>query len=136
MCGAGNAGAAIAADCALGGIEVALFELPRFRAGLQPILERGGITLTPDSDPVCGRTGFARLARITTDPAEALAGAQVIMITVPAMYHSAFWDTLAPHLADGQIVLFNTGYFGCLRHARKLEQVKARVILTESNLLP
>ncbi|UCF96194.1 MAG: NAD/NADP octopine/nopaline dehydrogenase family protein [Spirochaetaceae bacterium] len=136
VCGAGNAGAAIAADCALGGLEVALFELPRFRAGLQTILDRGGITLTPDSDPVWGKTGFARLARITTDPAEALADAQVVMITVPAMYHSAFWDILATHLADGQIVLFNTGYHGCLRHARKLEQVEARVTLAESNIMP
>jgi len=121
VCGAGNAGAAIAADCTLSGMEVALFELPVFRANLQPILDSGGITLTPDSDPVFGKTGFTRLARITTDPAEALEDARVIMITVPAMYHSAFWDVLAPHLADGQIVLFNTGYYGCLRHAQKLE---------------
>lgn len=76
------------------------------------------------------------MARITTDPAEALADARVIMITVTAMYHSAFWDVLAPHLADGQIVLFNTGYYGCLRHARKLRQLKARVTLAESNIMP
>jgi opine dehydrogenase len=98
---------------------VTLFELPRFGANLQQILDKGGIILTPDSDSVCGRTGFARLARATTDPAKALADAEVIMITVPAMYHTVFWDTLAPHLRDGQILLFATGYYGALRHARR-----------------
>jgi len=136
VCGAGNAGAAIAADCALAGIEVTLFELPRFAAGLQQILDNGGITLTPDSDSVCGRTGFARLARITTDPAVALADAQVIMITVPAMYHTVFWDTLAPYLTDGQILLFCTGYYGALRHAHKLGQAQAGLTLAESNIMP
>jgi opine dehydrogenase len=136
VCGAGNAGAAIAADCALSGIEVILFELPQFRANLQSIADRGGITLTSDSDTVCGKTGFARLARITTDTAEALTDAEVIMITVPAMYHGVFWDVLAPHLTDGQVVLFNTGYYGCLRHARKLEKLNARVTLAESNIMP
>ncbi|MBN1835264.1 MAG: NAD/NADP octopine/nopaline dehydrogenase family protein [Spirochaetales bacterium] len=136
VCGAGNAGSAIAADCALAGVEVTLFELPLFAAGLQQILDKGGITLTPDSDSVCGRTGFARLARLTTDPAEALADAEVIMITVPAMYHTVFWDTLVPHLRDGQILLFSTGYYGALRHARKLGQLNARVVLAESNIMP
>jgi opine dehydrogenase len=136
VCGAGNAGAAIAADCTLAGVQVTLFELPRFGANLQQILDKGGIILTPDSDSVCGRTGFARLACITTDPAKALADAEVIMITVPAMYHTVFWDTLAPHLRDGQILLFATGYYGALRHARRLGQLRVQVTLAESNIMP
>jgi glycine/D-amino acid oxidase-like deaminating enzyme len=43
VCGAGNAGTAIAADCALSGIDVTLFELPQLTGNLQPILDRGGI---------------------------------------------------------------------------------------------
>jgi opine dehydrogenase len=136
VCGAGNAGAAIAADCALGGLEVTLFELPRFGAGIQPFMDREGITVTADSDTASGRTGFARLARITTDPQAAVEAAEVIMVTVPAMYHTAFWNALAPHLRDGQILLFNTGYYGCLRHARSLEERGARITLAESNIMP
>ena len=37
------------------------------------------------------------------------------MITAPAMYHDVFTDAVAPHLRDGQIVLYNTGYWASLR---------------------
>ena len=136
VCGAGNAGAAIAADCALSGLEVSLFEVPELERNVRPFLDKGGIMIAPGSDPVCGKTGFAGLAEITTDPEQAVAHADVIMITVPAMYHTIFWDTLAPHFSDGQIVLFNTGYFASLRHAQKNRRLTARVTVAESNIMP
>ena len=49
----------------------------------------GGIEVTADSETTAGKTGFAPLAGATDDAAEAVAGADVIMITVPAMYHDA-----------------------------------------------
>lgn len=136
VCGSGNAGSAIAADCALNGLDVTLFELPELAAKLVPFQDPGGIEVTPDSDTVCGKTGLARLRRITADPAEAAGDADVIMITVPAMYHARFWEALAPHFQNGQIVLFNTGYWAALRFAEGWRAGGERVILAESNIMP
>ncbi|MCX6373041.1 MAG: NAD/NADP octopine/nopaline dehydrogenase family protein [Actinobacteria bacterium] len=136
VCGAGAAGLAIAADNALKGLAVTLFELPTLAEKLSSARERGGIEVTADSETTAGKTGFARLARVTSDPAEALADADVIMITVPAMYHDAFMDAIAPHLTDGQIVLFNTGYWASLRQARRLGDGLPDVTLAESNIMP
>ncbi len=138
VCGAGNAGLSIAGDCALKGLDVALFELERQSAQIKPVQEAGGIELTPASATTSGTTGFAALRCATTDPAEAAAGADIIMITVPAMYHTAFFDALAPHLRDGQVVLFNTSYWACLRHANRVRSLKAGrgIILAQSNIMP
>lgn len=106
VCGAGAAGMAIAADNALKGLEVAFFELHSLAAKLTAAREARGIEVTADSETTAGQTGFAKLAGITSDPAEAVADADVIMITVPAMHHDAFMDAVAPHLKAGQIVLF------------------------------
>ena len=126
VCGAGAAGLAIAADCALKGHDVTLFELPAFAGRLAAVRAAGGIEVTSDSETTAGATGFARLARVTTDPAEAVAGADVVMVTVPAMYHHVFMDVVAGHLSDGQIVLFNTGYWASLREARRLAGLNKR----------
>jgi opine dehydrogenase len=136
VCGAGNAGVAIAADSALAGLSVSLFELPDFAPSIAPIVEQGGIFVSPGSETCSGKTGLARLAAASTSAAEALAGADVVMITAPAMHHTVFWDAVAPHLAPGQIVLFNTGYFGCLRHAVRMRQRPVGVVLAESNIMP
>jgi len=136
VCGAGAAGMAIAADTALKGLDVTLFELPELAGKLAGPRERGGIEVTPDSETTAGKTGFAALTGVTSDAAQAVAGADVIMIAVPAMYHDAFMDAVAPHLHDGQIVLFNTGYWGSLRQTRRLGDRLPDVTLAESNIMP
>jgi opine dehydrogenase len=136
VCGSGNAGTAIAADCAFMGFEVDLFELPALEAQLRPIREAGGIVITETSESVSGKTGFALLSRITLDPAEVVPDGDVIMITVPAMYHTVFFEAIEPYLRDGQIILFNTAYWACLRHADRLNAISAKVILAESNIMP
>jgi opine dehydrogenase len=136
VCGAGNAGLAIAGDTALKGFAVTLFELEDLAHQIAPVDEAGGIEVSGDSATTSGKTGFARLARATVDPAEACADADVLMITVPAMHHAAFFDALAPHLRDGQIVLFNTAYWACLRHAQRVLELDAEVILAESSVMP
>ena len=135
VCGSGAAGRAIAADCALKGHEVRLFDLPAFADSVEPLAARGGVEITPDSETTSTKTGFARLVA-TTDVATAVAGADVIMITAPAMYHDVFVDVLLPHLETGQIVLFNTGYWGCLRQATRLGGTLPAVTLAESNIMP
>jgi opine dehydrogenase len=136
VCGAGAAGLAIAADSALKGIEVKLFELPAFAAKLDAARAAGGIEVTADSETTAGKTGFAPLVSATDDPAEAVAGADVVMITAPAMYHDVFTDALAPHLREGQIVLYNTGYWASLRQSLRLGDTVPDVTWAESNIMP
>jgi opine dehydrogenase len=136
VCGAGNAGLSIAGDCALNGHAVTLFELESQQAQITPVMEAGGIQVSDMSVTLSGKTGFASLACATVDPEQAAAGADVIMITVPAMYHTLFFDTLTPFLKEGQIILFNTSYWACLRHARQRERLDKKVILAASNTMP
>ena len=136
VCGAGGAGLAIAADSALKGLDVTLFELPLFAEKLAAIRSRGGIGVTPDSETTAGATGFAPLALATSDAAEAVSGADVVMITAPAMYHDAFMDAVAPHLSAGQTILFNTGYWASLRQTVRLGERLPDVTLAESNIMP
>jgi opine dehydrogenase len=136
VCGAGAAGSAIAADLALKGCRVTLFELPSFAARLSVPLARGGIQVVAGSETTSGMTGVGPLRAITTEASEAVAESDVVIVTVPAMYHDAFVDTLAPVLREGQILLFSTGYWGALRQARRLGEALEHVTLAESNIMP
>lgn len=136
VCGSGRAGAAIAADIALMGFDVNLFELDRFSESIQPIVEKGGIELTGKTQS--GRTGFANLSKITTDPEDAVENADLIMITAPAFGHEAFFEELSPHLSEGQCIMINTGYWGSLRFANLpgKQKILHEITLAEANIMP
>jgi len=103
--GAGNAGWTFAADLTLSGLDVHLFELPRFKNNLEPLIDSGGIELAG-----VGRTGFAKVKLMTTDIAEALEGVKVVLIAMPAYGHAEIAKVCAPYLRPGQIVVLNPGY--------------------------
>lgn len=136
VCGAGRAGASIAADMALMGYKVKLFELEQFRQSIEPILERGGIELSGKTQS--GKTGLAKLDKVTTDPEVAVKDADVIMICSPAFGHEAFFKAIAPHLEQGQSVIVNTGYWASLRIADMLmeEGFLDKIFLAEANIFP
>ncbi len=134
ICGAGRGGMTEAADLTLMGHAVRLFELPRFSKNLDAIGKQGGIAIKGQT--ASGKTGTVMPEVVTTDPAEALAEAQVVMITCPVFGHSAFMDVLTPHFQDGQVVVFNTGYWSALRFQSKIKEAGKRVILSETMLLP
>ena len=115
VCGSGAAGQAIAADCAFKGCGVVLFDLAPFADRVASLAERGGIEVTPDSVTTSGKTGFVGLGGVHRRRGDGRRRRRFIMVTAPAMYHDVFMDALAPHLQEGQTVLFNTGYWGSLR---------------------
>lgn len=102
--GAGHGGQAVAAHLACQGLPVRLFNRTFDR--IRPVVEAGGIAL----DGVV--QGFGRLDMVTTDAAEAVDGAGVIMVVVPATAHRTVARRLAPHLRDGQVVVLNPGRTG------------------------
>lgn len=130
--GGGNGAHAMAADMALRGFEVALAELPPFADRIKNLLRTKSIRL----DGV-GRAGEARLALATTDVAEAVAGAEVVNLVMPAMGQEPFLQAALPHLRPGQVLILWPGNSGSLVAYRMLRRARRRgVVVAETNTLP
>lgn len=112
--GGGNNGPTMAADFALQGASVRLFDLPAFAERIEAYRETKTIEKYGSAETT-GRTGFARLECVTTDLAEAIDDADLIVLAVPAYAHDAFFDLLAGHVKPGQTVLVAPGNWGALR---------------------
>jgi len=128
--GAGNGGKAMAAHLALMGKEVTLFN--RTFSHIEVIAKRKGIEL--ESYPG-GPQGFGKLKDATSDIAEAVKTAEVIMIVIPSSGHAEVAKLLAPHVSDGQIIILNPGRtFGSIEFdiTMRREGCKADVIISEA----
>lgn len=104
--GAGHGGKAMAADLAIRGFNVNLYN--RTSERIEEIALRGEIELEYED----GRRRWGRLAVVTSDIAAALDGSDVIMVVVPASGHRDVAHLCAPHLRDGQILVLNPGRTG------------------------
>ena len=131
--GAGNAGYAMAAHLSLAGYTVRLYEMPAFAHNLDPIRHQGGIRLTG----VMGE-GLATLDRVTSDIAEAIAGASHIFVVTQAIAHEMIADLCAPHVEPGQTYAIFPGSGGSLIFANRFRAagVLAGVFLAETVTLP
>lgn len=136
VCGCGNAGIAMAADIALMGFKVNLFEMPDFERNIEPIKRLGGVELTGKT--LSGKNGFARLNKVTTDGKEALADSEIVFLTLPAQHHAAFIEYLAPYFQEGQIILVSTGYWAALRLRKLFSELalEKKVTLIEASIFP
>jgi len=112
--GAGHGGRAMAADLAVKGFTVSLYN--RTAERISEIALRGEIELEYED----GLHRLGRLAGATSDIAEALDGADVIMVVVPASGHRDIAHSCAPHLRDGQIVILNPGRTGGALEFRRI----------------
>ncbi len=132
--GAGHGGHATAAELALYGFQVNLWEFPEFRSSIEPIIQSGGIQIKG-----AGKVGFAKLNRVTTDIAEALEDdVEVVISTVVANAHRRVAEVCVPHLRDGQLFLFWGKGGGSLmfRQVMRTTNAKAKVLLGECPSLP
>ncbi len=102
--GAGGGGQALAGYLALQGYETRLYN--RSSGPLRSIAREGGIFLEGEF------TGFARLARVTTDLHAAVRGVEVIMVALPASAHRPIASQMAPYLRPGQAIILNPGRTG------------------------
>ena len=73
---------------------------------LQPLREAGGITASGVLE------GLIPIALMTTDVAEAVDGADVIMLVVPSVAFGYYAGALAPLLTPGRAVFLNPGHTG------------------------
>ena len=89
--GAGNGGQAFAGYLSLLGERVRIFDVvPQTVQGLN---ERGGVLLEGNSR----YTGFGKIERATGDMGEAVEGAKLILVVLPALYHGDMARKMAPY---------------------------------------
>lgn len=101
--GAGAVGKTLAADCKLAGREVRLYSRSEKSISL---IDRTGILLDGIQRNLYGfeRSGRAFPDVVTTDLKQAVAGAKLILISVPALAHEEYLRNLVPFLEDGMII--------------------------------
>ena len=99
--GAGNGGQSIAGYLALQGYETSLYDIDVQKMNI--LKQKGGIELT-------GRIeGFGKIDCITTDIAEAVKGAEIVMVTTVANAHRAVAKSMAPYVEEHQMIILNPG---------------------------
>ena len=103
--GAGNGGCAAAADLGIRGYGIRLYN--RSIERIAPIREHGGVHLIGAAGE-----GFVPIPVVTTDLAEAVRGADLVMLTVPISTHPFFAAGLAPLLEPHQVLFLNPGHMG------------------------
>lgn len=126
--GAGGTGKAVAADLSLAGFEVSLYEEPEFKEMLMDVSERGGIEITGAI-----RQGFAKVSKVTTNIAEALEDAEIILVAVLATRHEKIADLCAPYLKDGQVIVIGPGNAGSLIFSTVIgsKQIRRNIDISE-----
>lgn len=125
--GAGSTGHAVAGVMSMRGFQVTLHDDERFSEELNAVKELGFIQLR-------GKIrGVGVPAKVTTDPQEAIRGAEAIFVHVPADRHEEIARRIAPYLEDGQHILIIPGNLGSFIFRRVFRQmgVTADVTLTE-----
>jgi len=129
-----NLGHAIGADLTLAGHAVTMFDLPEYAHTIEPLREMGGIHVTGDPKAlVSGKTGFARLHKVTADPEEALREVEILFIDVPADEFESRLGPIIPYIPDNTVLHFNYyGYWPSLRIGPLLKEAgKRNVKITE-----
>lgn len=129
--GSGAGALSCSVELSLAGYQVTLADLPQFAANVEAVAERGEIRL---KCPWHGETA-APIAATSTDPATAIKGQELIVVSVPAFGHDAFAALLAENLEDGQGVLWVGEGGGALALASALRGAK-KVHIAETNSLP
>jgi opine dehydrogenase len=114
--GGGNVGKAIAGDCALGGAKVRICDMMPFAKNSLRGLEQSGIKFYGEQMNLYGfqREGTAMMEKVTTDVAEAIKGAGIIVIGTTVFGHKPFFEKIIPHLEDGQVIMIFPDNFGTL----------------------
>ncbi len=129
--GGGNGCYAAAADLSEQGHKVRFWR--RDAAAFTPVLEDRVIQTTDARG-----TRDVAIAAPTTDLAEAVAGAALVVVPLPATAQPGLFGQLAPHLEDGQAIFLPPGTFGSflLHQAACTAGNTARFFCGETGTLP
>lgn len=125
--GAGAVGKAIAADCKLAGQNVRLYDALPFAETSLFNVERTGIEIGGNQRNLYNfkRSGVAKLDMVTSDIQEAVSGAGIIVIAMPAIAHEITFRKLIPVLEDGQVIHIFTDNFGTLLFRKLMRETNS-----------
>lgn len=108
--GGGGTGCYIAAELALRGYSVNLYEEKTYwHENIDDIVEKGGIELTG-----LGLNGFATLNLITDDLSEAVKDVELIIVSMVAWRHKKLAEMLSPLVNDETVIVLSAGNFGSI----------------------
>jgi opine dehydrogenase len=129
--GGGNGSYAAAADLSEAGHDVGFWR--RDAEAFRPVLESRSIRLID----VAGTRDVA-ISRPTTDIAEAIDGAALIIAPTPAFAQAELAALLAPHLVDGQVIFLPPGTFGSylMTEVVRAKGCRAEIMMAETGTLP
>ncbi len=129
--GGGNGAYAAAADLSEKGHAVTLWR--RSSQAFAPVLETKIIEL----EDVRGRRPVS-LENATNDLKAALAGAECIIMPLPATAQSALAKQIAPHLETGQVIYLPPGTFGTYLFVKEMKACgnQSQVFFAETGTLP
>ena len=131
--GSGNGGCTLAADWALAGHEVGLFDFKQFSANIDAVNEAGGIAVSG-----CVK-GFAKLSYCGCDIDRALDGCDILYVVGPAYSTESFGKACRGKLPYGQKVIIVPGSCGgalIFKKALGLNYDDESVIAGETHTLP
>jgi opine dehydrogenase len=130
--GGGNGAFAAAGDLALAGHDVRMW-----RRDADAIAAHGAAGNRILVKDFAGRHE-ATVARATTDMAEAVRGAELILCPSPATAQADIGAALAPNLSDGQVVFLTPGTFGSIIFAQAARSCgnNTAVAFAETGTLP
>ncbi|MGV9798553.1 NAD/NADP octopine/nopaline dehydrogenase family protein [Mycobacterium sp. NPDC003449] len=103
--GMGNGGHAFAAYLGLRGQRVQVWDVDSAR--IDELRQIGSVTARGSA-----LTGSATLDVVSSDLEEAVAGAGVILVVIPTMFHASVAEQMAAHVKDDQLVILNPGATG------------------------
>jgi opine dehydrogenase len=125
--GAGNGGMAMAAHLGIMGFRVRLYN--RTDEHLSGVRWHGGIRLEGEL------SGFGHVESATSDLGEAVNGADIVMVVVPATAHREIAAGMAERIETGQLVVLNPGRTGGaleFRHVLSERGCRSRPVIAEA----
>jgi opine dehydrogenase len=130
--GGGNGGHQMALDLTLRGYDINFCEHPDFKQSFKNTLETGEI------ESIGLIEEKAKIHKVTMNFKEAVEDVDLIYLVIPAIGHEKFFDSIIPHLRDGQLIVIWAGDAGALRLAKRLkkEVPEKKVHIAETNTLP
>lgn len=129
--GGGNGAHTMAAEFALRGHTVNLFEMPRFKNNMKKVFETKTIKLQGNIPEL---QGPVELNMVTDDIAEAVKDCRYICIVAPAFSHSGYAKLLKGHVHKDQIIVTFPGAFSALVLKKELDGDDCPVFADANNL--
>jgi opine dehydrogenase len=126
--GAGNSGKTIAADAALAGHEVRLFEFLEYRDSITNLQKTRQIRVVGGQVNAKGfkREGLATLECVSDDIRRVVKGSDIVAVSIRATAYEKLFSLLVPVLEDGQVVVLYPDNFGSLVLRKKMREMNCR----------